>query len=353
VTDTRDRNSADASCSEARPVTADSRRKGLLSALGAVIERNWYRSALANIWLLPLWLIVAPVVYLKRLKFRLQPPKPASVPVLVVGNITVGGTGKTPLILLLIERARVLGLKPAVISRGYGSRNEQWPLTVTSALQADECGDEPKLIHARSGVPVVVDPQRARAAAAVPAHTDIIFSDDGLQHYALARAAELVVMDGQRRLGNGWLLPVGPLREPASRLKSVDMVLENGSSFRVEPIALVNALSGESRPLDYFAGTAVWAVSGIGNPQRFYASLAQIGAETKPVSFPDHHDFSPADFDFTQGSSYPVVMTEKDWVKCRAFAQPDWWYLQVDAVPQPDIQDRLDALLLATAQRKG
>ncbi len=325
------------------------------SRLAAAIERNWYRSAFANFWLLPLWLVVAVVVFVRRQRFRLRPPAPAAVPVLIVGNLTVGGTGKTPLILLLLARARALGLKAAVISRGYGGHSEHWPLTVSAETEPSACGDEPKLIHSRTGAAVVVDPRRARAAAQVPADCDIILSDDGLQHYALARSAELVVMDGERGLGNGWLLPVGPLREPASRLKQVDQVLVNGQDFRVQPTALVNALTGEQRPLDSFSGQRVWAVSGIGNPQRFYRSLTAIGAEPDLVRFADHHAFTAADFDFAQSSSQAVVMTEKDWVKCRTFAQPHWWYLQVDAVPEPYIQEQLDALLvrLAGSSRKA
>jgi len=326
---------------------------GLINRIARRTEQNWYGSALANFWLLPLWLIVVLVVHLRRFLFLRQQKDKTSgsqLPVLVVGNITVGGTGKTPLILLLIQRARALGLKPAVVSRGYGGSSDNWPLLVTADSDAAQCGDEPKLIQGRSSVPVLVDPQRARAVAAVDNEDcDIIFSDDGLQHYAMNRAGEIVVLDGERRFGNGWLLPVGPLREPVSRLNSVDLVLTNGNDFIVQATVLVNALTGEQLPVSTLQGQTVWAVSGIGNPGRFHTSLMSAGANVKPVNFPDHHEFNPQDFDFAQDSSCMVVMTEKDWVKCRSFARPDWWYLQVDAVAKPNIQDQLDALLMKLA----
>lgn len=319
--------------------------------LARLIERNWYRSWVYNIWLLPLWPLVAMVVYHKRRRFLRQLPEADKVPVVVVGNITVGGTGKTPLITWLVDEARALGLKPGIVSRGYGSRADHYPLILTDTTSAAEGGDEPVMLYQRLGCPVVVDPQRSRAVDELSGRVDIIFSDDGLQHYGMARAAELVVVDAKRKFGNGWLLPVGPLREPVSRLATVDKVLLNGEDFTVEPAAIKNALTAEVVPSERLAGMTVHAVSGIGNPQRFYDTLKALGATVVEHAFPDHHDFSEADFDFARDAEQIVVMTEKDWIKCRAFARSDWWVVTVKAVLNKDVQDELQRLLKTLTQR--
>lgn len=319
--------------------------------LARLIERNWYRSWVYNIWLLPLWPLVALVVYHKRRRFLRQLPEADKVPVVVVGNITVGGTGKTPLITWLVDEARALGLKPGIVSRGYGSRADHYPLILTDTTSAAEGGDEPVMLYQRLGCPVVVDPQRSRAVDELSGRVDIIFSDDGLQHYGMARAAELVVVDAKRKFGNGWLLPVGPLREPVTRLATVDKVLLNGEDFTVEPAAIKNALTAEVVPSERLAGMTVHAVSGIGNPQRFYDTLKALGATVVEHAFPDHHDFSEADFDFARDAEQIVVMTEKDWIKCRAFARSDWWVVTVKAVLNKDVQDELQRLLKTLTQR--
>lgn len=319
--------------------------------LARLIERNWYRSWVYNIWLLPLWPLVALLVYHKRRRFLRQLPEADKVPVVVVGNITVGGTGKTPLITWLVDEARALGLKPGIVSRGYGSRADHYPLILTDTTSAAEGGDEPVMLYQRLGCPVVVDPQRSRAVDELSGRVDIIFSDDGLQHYGMARAAELVVVDAKRKFGNGWLLPVGPLREPVTRLATVDKVLLNGEDFTVEPAAIKNALTAEVVPSERLAGMTVHAVSGIGNPQRFYDTLKALGATVVEHAFPDHHDFSEADFDFARDAEQIVVMTEKDWIKCRAFARSDWWVVTVKAVLNKDVQDELQRLLKTLTQR--
>lgn len=319
--------------------------------LARLIERNWYRSWVYNIWLLPLWPLVAMVVYHKRRRFLRQLPEADKVPVVVVGNITVGGTGKTPLITWLVDEARALGLKPGIVSRGYGSQADHYPLILTDTTSAAEGGDEPVMLYQRLGCPVVVDPQRSRAVDELSGRVDIIFSDDGLQHYGMARAAELVVVDAKRKFGNGWLLPVGPLREPVTRLATVDKVLLNGEDFTVEPAAIKNALTAEVVPSERLAGMTVHAVSGIGNPQRFYDTLKALGATVVEHAFPDHHDFSEADFDFARDAEQIVVMTEKDWIKCRAFARSDWWVVTVKAVLNKDVQDELQRLLKTLTQR--
>ena len=328
-----------------------------LQRLGRTIERNWYASAWRNVWLLPLWLIVAIVV---RWRWLLAKNKRKQVdkklpPVVVVGNINVGGTGKTPLIIWLVEQASALGLNPAVISRGYGGQSEHYPLWVDEGTPVSACGDEPRLIQSRLQCPVVVAPKRRQAVEllAQSAHQegvgqiDIVFSDDGLQHYDLSRQAEIVVMDGERRFGNGWLLPIGPLREPVSRLQHVDDVVINGSDFNVAASALMNAKTGESRPLPWLDGQAVVAVSGIGNPERFHTTLKGLGAKVVTQDFPDHHKFTAEDFQAFKRDT--VVMTEKDWVKCQGFATDNMWYLQVAAELSAETQQRMQSLLAKIA----
>ncbi|MBD9414501.1 tetraacyldisaccharide 4'-kinase [Pseudomonas sp. PDM16] len=279
------------------------------------------------------------------------------VPVLVVGNVTVGGTGKTPMILWLIEHCRARGLRVGVVSRGYGATPPQLPWRVRAEDPASHAGDEPLLIVQRSGVPLVIDPQRARAVQALleQESLDLILSDDGLQHYRLARDIELVLIDAARGLGNRRCLPAGPLREPAERLAEVDAVLRNGAAedgeegyaLQLRPTALVNLLSGERVGLDHFApGQQVHAVAGIGNPQRFFNTLEALNWRPIAHPFADHASYSPEALQFSP--ALPLLMTEKDAVKCRAFAAADWWYLAVDAAPSPAFvawfDERLDRL---------
>jgi tetraacyldisaccharide 4'-kinase len=262
-------------------------------------------------------------------------------PVIVVGNITVGGTGKTPLVIALVKYLQSKGFKPGVISRGYGGVAE-YPCQLTAKTQAGECGDEPLLIYKRCACPVVVSPLRLQAAEYLLQHNDvdIIISDDGLQHYALPRDLEIVVIDGQRGLGNGLCLPVGPLREPAGRLKSVDFVLVNGEAGKIfDPRQLSMQLKVENmvplEPTKNHRGlpshSKVNAVAAIGNPQRFYSTLEQQGYHLVPQPFPDHYLYQEGDLVFANG--LPVVMTEKDAIKCDSFLSLDQhWYLPVNAI---------------------
>lgn len=309
------------------------------------IEQNWYKSFWYNLWLLPLWFLVALYVLIKRQIFLLRSKSLNTVPIVVVGNISVGGTGKTPLIVYLVTKARELGLSPAIISRGYGGYSSTYPLLLSKNTSVLECGDEPYLLYHRLQCPVVVDPNRARAGQlAVDQGVDIIFSDDGMQHYAMNREAEILVVDGKRFFGNGWLLPIGPLREPVGRQASVDLVLINGEDFLVSACALINAKTGEEAPLINLSGEPLTAVCGIGNPSRFEQSLMELGAKVDLHSFADHHAFVAADFDFADKQKM-LVMTEKDWVKCQSFAQDNWWYLKVDAKLESDSVFQVERLL--------
>ncbi|MBA5708339.1 tetraacyldisaccharide 4'-kinase [Pseudomonas fulva] len=306
----------------------------------------WYTGHPALALLRPLEALYRWVVKRKRRRFlndkraSYRPP----VPVVVVGNITVGGTGKTPMILWLIEHCRQRGLRVGVVSRGYGAKPPQLPWRVTADQAAEQAGDEPLLIVQRTGVPLMIDPDRARAVQAllVSEPLDLILCDDGMQHYRLARDLELVLIDAARGLGNRRCLPAGPLREPVERLKAADAVLFNGAAqdsaegfgFRLQPSALVNLRTGERRALDHFpAGQRLHAVAGIGNPQRFFNTLQGLGWQPLPHPFADHAQFNARNLAFTP--PLPLIMTEKDAVKCRSFAAENWWYLAVEAQPTP------------------
>ncbi|KQQ62387.1 tetraacyldisaccharide 4'-kinase [Pseudomonas sp. Leaf127] len=313
-------------------------------ALSDRLLAAWYQGHPALALLRPLECLYRRVVNNKRARFLAGHGTiyKAPVPVIVVGNITVGGTGKTPMILWLIEQCRRRGLKVGVVSRGYGARPPSLPWQVQAGQSAAEAGDEPLLIVQRTGVPLMIDPDRGRAVQALldAEPLDLILSDDGLQHYRLARDLELVLIDAARGLGNRRCLPAGPLREPVERLQGVDALLYNGApsdredgfAFTLQPSALVNLRTGQRVGVAHFPpGQAVHAVAGIGNPQRFFTTLERLDWRPVPHAFADHAVFDAQALAFTP--ALPLVMTEKDAVKCRSFAAEDWWYLAVDAQP--------------------
>jgi len=304
--------------------------------------RHWAsRGAIA--WLLwPASLLFGVVVFFRRLFFRLRFLKSHSVgiPVIVVGNLTAGGSGKTPLVLRIAEILKQHHWKPGIVSRGYGG-SAQAPREATIASDPAEVGDEPMLLARRSGCPVWVAPDRVQACLALrEQHPDcnVIVTDDGLQHYALRRDIEVCVVGG---LGNGFLLPAGPLREPLSRLRSVDAVVTRGAPDEVQghPMTLEGDKlvrftdARDVRAAKSFAGQRVHAVAGIGDPKRFFLHLARFGLKVVPHPFPDHHPFRAEDLDF--GDSDPVVMTEKDAVKFKRIAQAHSWVLPVSATLDP------------------
>lgn len=275
------------------------------------------------------------------------------VPVIVVGNISVGGTGKTPLVIALVELLKVKGWQPGIVSRGYGGDNRAQPLTVHSTTPPSECGDEPLLITQRTELPVCVCPNRTLAVQHLlsTSDVDVIVCDDGLQHYALQRDIEIVVVDHQRQHGNGRLLPSGPLREPVSRLTDVDFVVEstdnvieedrietdskdsghNRYSYRRQLETVVRLDGTERQNLQALSGKRCHVVAGIGHPARFFEHLESIGVELIKHPFPDHHRYSEADVQFAD--DLPVVMTEKDAVKCRLLSlAPDrCWVVELHA----------------------
>lgn len=308
------------------------------------LERRWYSNEPAPSMLRPLATLFGSVSARRRRRLQ-QAAKPLERPVIVVGNLSVGGTGKTPFTIWLVERLRAWGFRPGVISRGYGGRAPQYPFLVRPGSKPAEAGDEPLLIAQRTGVPVMVDPDRLAAARALIAEhdVDVIVSDDGLQHYRLARDLEICVVDGSRGFGNGALLPAGPLREPISRLAGIPLVVVNGGGLTLEHpghvdmslrAGLALPLSGgEPLRLDRLHGQRVHAVAGIGNPQRFFAMLRERGIEVIEHPFPDHHAYAPTELHFDD--ALPVLMTDKDAIKCRAFALTRHYTVPVDAHIDP------------------
>jgi tetraacyldisaccharide 4'-kinase len=275
-----------------------------------------------------------------------------AVPVIIVGNITVGGTGKTPLTLWLAHFLRAEGFKPGIISRGYGGNAESWPQWVDEQSQPSMVGDEAVLMARRADCPVAVGPERVKAAQLLVdrAECDVIISDDGLQHYALERDIEIAVIDGERRFGNGYTLPCGPLREPVERLQEVDFIIVNGDaveenefSMTMKGDVLVNVVTQEEKLLSEWSGVACHALAGIGNPQRFFNLLEKEGIEVESHAFQDHHQFTAENIHFNDDR--PVLMTEKDAVKCEAFASDKHWYLPIKAEPQQQFVDKLLTLI--------
>ena len=255
----------------------------------------------------------------------------AGVPVIVVGNIAVGGAGKTPLVIALVNALRLRGRRPGVISRGYGRTTDDVRRVRVDSTPA-EVGDEPLLIAESSAAPVAVAARRIEAARLLveSGEVDVLIADDGLQHHGLFRDVEILVVDGQRRFGNGRVLPAGPLREPIERAKDCDFVVCNGGAAQAGEVPMqlelgdaVALAGGERRALASLAGVRVHAVAGIGNPERFFTALRAAGLSIVPHAFTDHHEFHAADLDF--GDSAPLLMTEKDAVKCARFAQANWY----------------------------
>ncbi len=336
------------------------------------LEGEWQRKGGGALVLLPLALVFAAIVAARRALYRARmlPAWRAPVPVLVVGNVTVGGTGKTPLVIAILELLQRHGWTPGVVARGYGRvpPREQDPLGVVrvypDVATPEHFGDEPVLIARRSRVPVFISPDRAAAARALLAthrEVDVVVADDGLQHYPLARDLEIAVVDGERGFGNGLPLPAGPLREPVSRLRTVDAAVVHGGP---DPVAIlrpapqgprrqfamrlgrerfVALTTGDERAPEEFAlavqGRAVAAIAGIGNPPRFFDHLAALGIRARTQAFPDHHMYQPRELKLP--GAEVVLMTEKDAVKCAAFADARMWFMRVEAVLPPDFESFL------------
>jgi tetraacyldisaccharide 4'-kinase len=312
----------------------------------------WYGERARGAWLLPLAWLFGGSAALRRAAYRrgwLERYR-SSRPVVVVGNLTVGGTGKTPLVLWLVEALRLRGHHPGVVSRGYGRRASE-ARRVAASDPVSEVGDEPALIARRSGVPVAIGADRAAAVRLLEEDCDVILSDDGLQHYALARDAEIVVVDGLRGLGNGRLLPAGPLREGRSRLDDVQAVVVNGpgdpvtGALRMEvvPKRFCAVTGTRCVPPDAFRGQRAHGVAAIGHPERFFRTLAGLDIAVEPHAFPDHAVLTARDIEHP--GDVPILMTEKDAVKCAGLAGPRHWYLEIGASLPPLDAERLLAVV--------
>jgi tetraacyldisaccharide 4'-kinase len=307
------------------------------------LEQHWYRRSALSLMLLPVSWIYCLLAVLRRGLYRAGVLRRERVPapVIVVGNITVGGTGKTPLVIWLARHLAGAGFRPGVVTRGYGGKAADWPRLVHPDSDPGEVGDESVLLARRAGCPVMADPDRTRAARRLIAGhgCNVVVSDDGLQHYRLARDVEIAVIDGARRFGNGRCLPAGPLREPAGRLQAVDMRVTSGTAASGE-IAMsldesgIQSATGRLAP-DALRGRRVHAVAGIGHPARFFGHLRRLGMEVVEHPFPDHHAYTAGDFAFA--GDEPVIMTEKDAVKCERLNIAPFSYLVVEARPDAEL----------------
>jgi len=312
------------------------------------LEQLWYGRSAWRWALWPLSLLFLWAVVLRRALYRSKVLKPRAtpLPVIVVGNLSVGGTGKTPLVIWLVSQLQRRKISVGVVSRGYGGRRVRSPRLLAAGDTAADVGDEPLLIARRTGVPVVVCADRAAAVRRLAEEgVRVAISDDGLQHYAMARVAEIVVIDGERGFGNALCLPAGPLREPVSRLQGVDAVVVNGARdphpgqyhaagpvpmpMQLRPGGLQSLSGMVAMPLAQLRGATVHAVTGISHPQRFFRLLEQAGARVLVHPMPDHARLDEAQLLFDD--ELPVVMTEKDAVRCIHLALPRHWYLPVEA----------------------
>lgn len=318
------------------------------------IEKLWYSKNILSIFLLPLSWLFQLVSFLRRSFYKLFHTNAAieDVCIIVVGNITVGGTGKTPFVSYLAQLCKEKDLKVGVVARGYGRTDESVLIEVLDDSDAVEVGDEALMLKQQTSCPIVVAADRNKAVKYLndKYDLDVIISDDGLQHYSLARDYEIIVVDGEREFGNGRCLPAGPLREPVSRLNQADIVISNGenAAYEYQYITIHNNLvplanRSENIALEQFSNTKVHAVAGIGHPKRFFAMLENAGINVIPHIFPDHYAFKQSDLEFND--KLPIIMTEKDAVKCSRFNKDNTWYWPIKVMPNDKLEKRISKLL--------
>lgn len=307
----------------------------------AKLQRAWYRPATAW-WLWLLWPLrwLYGVIFWCHQRFYQAQSQPCAVPVIVVGNITLGGSGKSPCVIALVQYLQNTGWRPGVITRGYKGGAQAFPLLVTPQMEVAAVGDEAMMICQQVSAPVVVDPHRRRGVNYLADYCDcdVIVSDDGLQHAAMARDIEIAVVDGVYRYGNGRRFPMGPLRDSMARLKTVDYKLCNGGVpasdevlMQLRAEQLYSVVGDHPVSLSLSDGAEIYAVAGIGHPDRFFSTLRALSLSAKTIAFPDHYSFSKSDFHFLKQHDV-VIMTAKDAVKCRAFADHRYLYLPVTAL---------------------
>lgn len=336
------------------------------SRLQQWLENIWYNNGKGRYLLLLLTPLYCAINYFQRWNQTRNLIK-LPCPVIIVGNIMVGGTGKTPLTIYLVKLLQEAGYKPAIITRGYGSEATAWSQSAGADTDPKLTGDEAVLMATRTDVPVYAGADRLKSIKQLlEMHDcDVIVSDDGLQHYKLPRDIEIAVIDATRMLGNGSCLPAGPLRVNIRNLDSCDLVVLNGEpsaknkhevkknwlKMKLEGDLLINLKTGEEKTLTSFSDSRVTAVTGIGNPQRFFDTLEQGGLDLQTYSFPDHHNFKQSDLVFN--NDLAVVMTEKDAVKCKNFASENYWYLPVTAKIDEQFDSTVLQLLKSITDLKG
>ena len=327
-----------------------------MSRLSQALNTLWYGKSPVRWLLWPASLAYLGLARLRRAAYERGTLAAVElpVPVIVVGNVSVGGTGKTPFIIWLSAQLKARGLRVGILTRGYRGGAADWPRLVTGETPAAEVGDEAVLLARRTECPVAAGPDRIAAARLLldAGGLDVLLSDDGLQHYRLARRFEIAVVDGVRGMGNGLCLPAGPLREPEERLRSVDAIVVNGGKwghagvFRAEAVVtqVYRVTDRTARTLESFKKEQVHAVAGIGNPQRFFDLLSDAGLDVTPHPLEDHADLAPEDLTFEEPGA--VLVTEKDAVKCEGFAHPDVWCVAVDLNLDADQTARLMRLVV-------
>lgn len=327
-----------------------------MPSVAAILNGIWYGTSPLRYALWPVSAVYRALARLRRAAYRrgLRPVVEPPVPVIVVGNVTVGGTGKTPFVIWLADQLQQRGRKVGIVTRGYRGKGKEWPRIVTSDSDPTEVGDEPVLLARRTRCPVVAGPDRVACVEALleAARLDVVLSDDGLQHYRLARAFEVAVVDGARGMGNGLCIPAGPLREPPSRLQEVDAIVVNGGSwghagvFRAQPVVtkVYHLKDGEVRTLESFKREPVYAVAGIGNPQRFFDLLRDAGLDVEGRALDDHAEITLGDLTFDEPGA--VLITEKDAVKCEHLEANGVWCVVVDFQFDADSTARLMRLIL-------
>lgn len=318
------------------------------------LEKTWYSNNIISFLLLPLSWLFRAIVVCRRAFYRLRNSVRTApeVFVVVVGNITVGGTGKTPFVIWLAQQCKDRGLRVGIVTRGYKRENEQQLVEVQTHSLPSEVGDEALLLAFKTTCPVIAAADRKLAVETLIAKykIDLVLCDDGLQHYNLARDIEIAVVDGERRFGNGRCLPAGPLREPITRLSICDLVVTNGRNdtaqyyFEIEYDDLVSLASDTVRkPLSDFKDFTVHAVAGIGNPQRFFNLLKHAGMHVIEHRFPDHHAHQESDLEYS--SNDPIIMTEKDAVKCKNIINKNIWYLPIALSSNIELDKKIEAIL--------
>lgn len=337
------------------------------------MQNDWYKAhkTWRAILLMPLSWLFLSIANKRKILLHKNAYK-STIPIIIVGNITIGGTGKTPVVQAICNYLQQKGYHPAVITRGFGGKTVHYPFVINENISPNICGDEPFMLNKLlQTVPVVVSPKRSEAVEYIENQltiVDVVISDDGLQHYAMNRDIEIAVIDGERLFGNGLCLPAGPLREPIARLQTVDMIIVNGLgggdihipnktqyNMQLLPQWLVNLKTGQRVGINEFIiskGKACYGIAGIGNPKRFFRTIENLGFSVDEHAFKDHHSFTIEDFKAINDKKKTIIMTYKDAVKCQSFSKSNWYYLAILPEIEADFFAVLSEKLSLCLERK-